>query len=274
MSDLIRKPAAIGYFYPEGLNNIKSLLASFNIAPPQKKIDAFGIVSPHAGYIYSGKTAYLGYSEINIKNNIIIVGPNHTGLGADCSIMTKGEYGFKDFSVPINSELAGAIINEADSPFISDELAHLQEHSVEVQIPLLYNIKKDFTIVPIVVSFIRYNDVLRASKAIFNALKKLNLLDDVLIVASSDMTHYESADEAKAKDNIAIKEILDLNPNGLYNKVREYGISMCGFIPASIMLNVAKMAGRTAAKLIDYTNSGEATGDYASVVGYSAIVVY
>ncbi len=271
---MIRKPAAIGYFYPEGLSNIKSLLASFNIVPPKEKIDAFGIISPHAGYVYSGKTAYSGYSEINIKNNIIIIGPNHTGLGADYSIMNSGEYGFKDFSVPVNAGLANAIINEKDSPFISDELAQLKEHSVEVQIPLLYNVKKDFTIVPIVVSFIRYDDVLRASRTIFNALKKLNLLNDVLIVASSDMTHYESADAAKTKDNIAIKEILDLNPNGLYNKVREHEISMCGFIPASIMLNVAKMAGRTHAKLVDYTNSGEVTGDYASVVGYSSIVVY
>ncbi len=271
---MIRKPAAIGYFYPEGLSNIKSLLASFNIAPPKEKIDAFGIISPHAGYVYSGKTAYSGYSEINIKNNIIIIGPNHTGLGVGYSIMNSGEYGFKDFSVPVNAGLANAIINEKDSPFISDELAQLKEHSVEVQIPLLYNVKKDFTIVPIVVSFIRYEDVLRASGTIFNALKKLNLLNDVLIVASSDMTHYESADAAKTKDNIAIKEILDLNPNGLYNKVREHEISMCGFIPASIMLNVAKMAGATHAKLVDYTNSGEVTGDYASVVGYSSIVVY
>ncbi|MHB1661026.1 MAG: AmmeMemoRadiSam system protein B [bacterium] len=271
---MIRKPAAMGYFYPEGLNNIKDLINSFNTAPPEEKIDAFGIISPHAGYIYSGKMAYAGFSNIDIKNNIIIIGPNHTGLGADYSVMNSGKYEFKDFSVSVNSVLADAIIEDAGSPFISDEAAHLKEHSVEVQIPLLYNLKKDFKIVPIVVSFIRYNDVLQASEAIFNALKKLNLLDDVLIVASSDMTHYESAESAKLKDNIAIKEMLDLNPRGLYEKVRENDITMCGFIPASIMLNVAKMAGRTKAKLIGYTNSGEVTGDYLSVVGYSSIVIY
>ncbi|MHB8231440.1 MAG: AmmeMemoRadiSam system protein B [bacterium] len=271
---MIRKPAASGYFYPEGLDNIKNLIDSFGIVPPKEKIDAFGIISPHAGYIYSGKMAYAGFSSINIKNNIIIIGPNHTGIGADYSVMNSGKYGFKDFSVPINEGLADAIINDNGSPFISDEPAHLKEHSIEVQIPLLYNLKKDFRIVPIIISFIRYNDVLQASKAIFNALKKLNLLDDVLIVASSDMTHYESAESAKLKDNIAIKEILDLNPGGLYNKVRENEITMCGFIPASVMLNVAKMAGHTKAKLIGYTNSGETTGDYSSVVGYSSIVIY
>ncbi len=271
---LIRKPAAIGYFYPEGLNNIRNLIDSLGIVPPKEKIDAFGIISPHAGYVYSGKTAYAGFSSINIKNNIIIIGPNHTGMGAGCSVINNGKYDFKDFSVPINAELAGAIIEDDGSPFVSDELAHLKEHSVEVQIPLIYNLKKDFKIVPIVVSFMRYNDVLDASKTIFNALKKLNLLDDVLIVASSDMTHYEPAESAGLKDNIAIKEMLDLNPPGLYEKVRKNNITMCGFIPAAIMINVAKMAGRTKSKLINYTNSGEATGDYSSVVGYSSIVIY
>ena len=271
---MIRKPAAIGYFYPEGIDNIKNLIDSFDVVPPKEKINAFGIISPHAGYVYSGKTAYAGFSSIKIKNNIIIIGPNHTGMGAGYSVMDNGKYDFKDFSVSINAELADAIIKDTGSPFISDELAHLKEHSVEVQIPLLYSFKKDFKIVPIMVSFIRYNDVLNASKAIFNALRKLNLLDDVLIVASSDMTHYEPAESARLKDDIAIKEILDLNPSGLYEKVGENNITMCGFIPASIMLNVAKMAGRTKSKLIGYTNSGEASGDYSSVVGYSSIVIY
>ena len=273
---MIRKAVAMGYFYPEGLNNINNFIDSFKADIPVagKKIDAFGIISPHAGYVYSGKIAYEGYSSIGIKNNIIIIGPNHTGMGADYSVMNKGKYDFKDFSVPINSKLADAIIDDADSPFIADEQAHLREHSVEVQIPLLYNFKKDFSIVPIVISFIRYNDVVNASKAIYNALKKLDLIDDVLIVASSDMTHYEPAESAKYKDDIAIKEILDLNSQGLYEKVRLNDITMCGFIPASIMLNVAKMAGRTKAKLIGYTNSGEVTGDYSSVVGYSSIVIY
>ena len=271
---MIRKPAAIGYFYPEGLNNIRSLIDSFGVVPPKEKINAFGIMSPHAGYIYSGKTSYSGFSSINIKNNIIVIGPNHTGIGAEFSLINKGKYDFQDFSVPINSELAEAIIKDDGSPFVSDELAHLKEHSVEVQIPLIYNLKKDFNIVPIVVSFISYNDVLNASKAIFNALKKLNLLDDVLIVASSDMTHYESAESARLKDDIAINEILNLNPRGLYEKVRENDITMCGFIPAAIMLNVAKMAGRTKSKLTGYTNSGDVSGDYSSVVGYSSIVIY
>ena len=110
----------MGYFYPEGLNNINNLIDSFKADIPVsgKKIDAFGIISPHAGYVYSGKIAYEGYSSIDIKNNIIIIGPNHTGLGADYSVMNKGKYDFKDFSVPINSKLADAIIEDADSPYI------------------------------------------------------------------------------------------------------------------------------------------------------------
>ncbi len=271
---MIRKPVAIGYFYPEGFNNIQDLIHSFNVTAPKEKIDAFGIISPHAGYVYSGKTAYAGFARVNIKNNIIIIGPNHTGMGAGYSVMDNGKYDFMDFSVLVNAELANAIIKENGSPFVSDELAHIKEHSVEVQIPLIFNLKQDFKIVPIVVSFISYKDVLEAAKAIFNALKKLNLLGDVLIVASSDMTHYEPAESAKFKDDIAIKEILDLNPRGLYDKVIEHDITMCGFIPASIMLNVAKMAGRTKSELIGYTNSGDVTGDYSSVVGYSSIVIY
>ena len=156
----------MGYFYPEGLNNINNLIDSFKADIPVsgKKIDALGIISPHAGYVYSGKIAYEGYSSIDIKNNIIIIGPNHTGLGADYSVMNKGKYDFKDFSVPINSKLADAIIEDAGSPFIADEQAHLREHSVEVQIPLIYNLKNDFSIVPIVISFIRYNDVINGTK--------------------------------------------------------------------------------------------------------------
>jgi hypothetical protein len=271
---MIRKPAAIGYFYPAGLSNINDVIASFNVPQKKVKIDAFGIISPHAGYVYSGKTAFMGYSEIIIKKNIIIIGPNHTGLGADFSIMDEGSYNFGDFNIPINSELAKAVVKEKNSPFKVDESAQLKEHSIEVQIPLIHYIKQDFSIVPIVVSFVRYDDVVKAAASIFNAIKRLGLLNDVLIVASSDMTHYESAGQAKIKDEIAISEILKLNPDGLYNKVRDNNISMCGFIPASIMINIAKMADRTNAKLINYTNSGESSGDYSSVVGYSSIIVY
>ncbi len=273
---MIRKPAVSGYFYPAGINNIKKLIASFNIPEvnEKEKIDAFGIVSPHAGYVYSGKTAFMGYSKIVIKNNIIILGPNHTGFGSDFSIIDEGAYNFSDFKIPVNSDLAKAIINENDSPFKVDELAQAKEHSIEVQIPLIHYFKDNFSIVPVVFSYIRYNDVVKAANAIYHAVEKSGLLNDVLIVASSDMTHYETAQNAKIKDEIAIRQILNLNAYGLYNKVMENGISMCGFIPASIMILTAKMSGRANAKLINYTNSGETTGDYSSVVGYSSIVVY
>lgn len=271
---MIRQPAAMGYFYPEGLDNINAFLSSFKIPARKEKYDAFGIVSPHAGYLYSGKTAYMGFSEINIKDNIIIIGPNHTGLGSGYSVISTGEYGFGDFKIPINSELAGAIIDGKDSPFVNDELAQVKEHSIEVQIPLIYSFKKNFKIVPIVVSFMRYGDVLHVSEVITNALRDLDLLDNTLIVASSDMTHYENAESAKKKDDIAMEEILKINPESLYGKVRDFGISMCGFIPVSIMLNIAKMAGHTKAKLVNYTNSGEVSGDYSSVVGYSSIIIY
>ncbi len=270
----VRNPAVAGAFYPADINHVNALIESFNVSIPENKINAFGIVSPHAGYVYSGKTALMGYSSINIKKNIIIIGPNHTGLGVGFSVMNKGSYNFDSFNVPINSALADEIINQTDSPFQSDEKAQLKEHSLEVQIPLLHYFKTDFSIVPLVISYVRYNDVVKAAKAIYNAIMKLDLLDDVLVVASSDMTHYESAEEAKAKDSIAISEILRLDSEGLYNKVIDNNISMCGFIPVSIMLLIAKMAGKNSAKLINYTNSGDASGDYSSVVGYSSIVVY
>ena len=271
---MTRNPAVAGSFYPADINQINALIKSFNVTPSDDKINAFGIISPHAGYVYSGKTALMGYSSIDVKKNIIIMGPNHTGLGLDFSVMNKGSYNFGAFNVPVNSILADEIINQKDSPFQSDYKAQLKEHSIEVQIPLLHYFRSDFSIVPIVISYIRYDDVIKSARAIFNALIKLDLIDDVLIVASSDMTHYESAEEAKIKDLIAINEIFRFDPEGLYNKVISNKISMCGFIPASIMLLVAKMAGKTNVKLINYTNSGESSGDYSSVVGYSSIVVY
>ncbi|RZD17235.1 MAG: AmmeMemoRadiSam system protein B [Candidatus Acididesulfobacter guangdongensis] len=270
----VRNPAVAGSFYPADINQINALIQSFNVSIPEHKINAFGIVSPHAGYVYSGKTAFMGFSSINIKKNIIIIGPNHTGLGAAFSVMNEGNYNFGSFNVPINSALADEIINQSDSPFQHDDKAQLKEHSLEVQIPLIHYFMTDFSIVPLVISYVRYNDVIKAAKAIYNAIVKLNLLDDVLVVASSDMTHYESAEEAEMKDSIAINEILRLDSEGLYNKVINNNISMCGFIPVSIMLLIAKMAGKNNAKLINYTNSGEASGDYSSVVGYSSIAVY
>lgn len=271
---MVREAAVIGYFYPNGLNNITDFIDSLGVIPPEKKIDAFGIISPHAGYVYSGKTAYTGFSNIKIKKTVIIIGPNHTGAGAAYSVLDRGYYSFGDFKVEINKELASAIIGEEGSPFVADDLAHSREHSVEVQIPLIYNLTKDFKIVPIVVSLIKRSDIEPAAAAIYNAIKKLSLTDDVLIVASTDMTHYESSESAKAKDSIAIKEILDMNPDGLYDKVIGHRISMCGFVPVTIMLKVAILAGKNHARLLSYTNSGDITGDYSNVVGYSSIAIY
>jgi hypothetical protein len=151
-------------------------------------------------------------------------------------------------------------------------MAHLQEHSLEVQLPFIQCLKRNFTIVPIQMMDTRLETCIEVGNAIASAIAEFNK-EGVLIVASSDMSHYVSAETAKRKDHAAIKRILDLDAQGLYNTVRDEGISMCGYGPVVTMIAACKSLGATKAELVKYTNSGDVSGDYDQVVGYAGIVV-
>jgi AmmeMemoRadiSam system protein B len=275
---MVRPPAVAGYFYKGSPEGLRKQVAEF-ITPAAIRKKVIGIVAPHAGLIYSGSVAGAVYSSIELPDTIVLVGPNHTGLGAPVSLMAKGAWETPLGVVAIDERLAAAIISK--SPRIQeDELAHLHEHSLEVQLPFIQYFKSDFKIVPIQMLDTRFETCQELGKSIASAIvdrrggkKGMYGSNSVLIVASSDMTHYEKASTAKEKDFKAIQQMLSLDPQGLYRVVKEFGITMCGYGPTVAMLTAAQLLGATKAEMVKYANSGETSGDYDQVVGYAGIIV-
>ena len=267
---MLRQPAVAGYFYQGSSSALKDQVAGF-LVPVARKIKARGILSPHAGLVYSGSVAGAVYSSIELPDAFVLIGPNHTGLGAPVSIMTSGQWMTPLGMVTVADDLAKSI--QSKSRLIrEDTLAHLREHSLEVQLPFIQFLKEEFTIVPIQMMDTRLETCIDLGNALAAAITEQ--ARDVLIIASSDMSHYVSADVADTKDHKAIKRILDLDAQGLFYTVRNENISMCGYGPAVAMITACKALGATKAELIKYTNSGEVSGDYDQVVGYAGIVVY
>ena len=264
-----RSPVVAGTFYPADAESLNAELDRL-IPSENEKRKAIGIISPHAGYIYSGAAAGELISAVTIPKKIIILGPNHTGLGPAASIMAEGMWSLPNGNVNIDSHLAEKLISNAEI-LSSDRLAHAREHSIEVQIPFLLHQRQDIDIVPIALMGLSIDSCRELGHSIAKAI--ISSDEDVLIVASSDMTHYESAESAERKDHMAIEKILALDPEGLLDVVVRNQISMCGVIPATVMLFAAKELGATKATLLRYTNSGEVSGDYEKVVGYAGMMV-
>lgn len=268
----IRKPAVAGQFYSSsnlGLNKQIEALIDKNL----DKLDVIACMLPHAGYMYSGGVTGFTISRINIKDKIILLGPNHTGYGAPFSIMTEGVWQTPLGEVKIDSNFAKQILNHSKD-LKEDELAHSYEHSLEVELPFLQYFKPDFEIVPIVVLSDELNILKEIGKALADTIKDAHLLGSILIVASSDMTHYEPQVQAQKKDKEAIEAIIELDEDKLMHRIKRLNISMCGYAPTIIMLAAAKLLGAKSAKLIKYQTSGDVTSDTSSVVGYAGIIIY
>jgi AmmeMemoRadiSam system protein B len=273
---MLRSAAVAGYFYKASPDDLRKQVEGF-IMPGATKRKAVGIIAPHAGLIYSGPVAGAVYSSIEIPDTLVLIGPNHTGLGAAVSLMAKGSWETPLGTVEIDEKLAASILGQSYH-VQEDSLAHLREHSLEVQLPFIQYFKDKFKIVPIQMLDTRLDTCRDLGRAIAEAIKEKRQADvhtrqDVLIVASSDMSHYEKAARAKEKDSKAIQRILDLDPEGLYKVVRDYEITMCGYGPAVAMLVAAKILGASKAELIKYSNSGDTSGDYDKVVGYAGVVI-
>jgi predicted class III extradiol MEMO1 family dioxygenase len=289
---MLRQPAVAGRFYKGTPESLKKQVQDFVIPNAERK-KALGILSPHAGLMYSGSVAGAVYSRIELPDTFVLIGPNHTGLGAPISLMARGGWETPLGTVEIDEPLAASILLKS-SRIHEDSLAHLREHSLEVQLPFIQYFKRDFKIVPIQMLDTRLETCIEVGRAVGEAIQERrgqsaegrgrkddksairnpqSEIPGVLIVASSDMSHYESAASAKEKDFKAIHHILDLDPEGLYRTIKDYGITMCGYGPAVAMLVACKLLGATKAELINYTNSGEVSGDYEHVVGYAGIVV-
>jgi len=234
------------------------------------KEEVIGLVAPHAGYIYSGPVVGATISRIKFKDTFIIMGPNHTGSGNPLSIMTEGVWKTPLGEVEIDSELAKKIL-AASGSLQEDHVAHQYEHSLEVQLPFLQYFKPDIKLVPIILAPASGAIYKEIGQEIARAIKELNR--EVVIIASSDMNHYEPQESTQRKDDQALEAILDLNEDELLKRVQEFNISMCGYAPAVSLISAAKELGATGAELVRYQTSGDTTGDYTTVVGYAGIIV-
>lgn len=270
----IRPPAVAGQFYPATEQALRKQIESFSDTKEisaVKKV-ALGCMLPHAGYMYSGMVAYSVVAQLEIKNNLILLGPNHTGMGPAFSIMDEGSWDTPFGGVAINTKLAKKLKDKA--PMLkSDYTAHQFEHSIEVELPLLQYFKKGITFVPMVIAGSDFKNYQRLGLQIAAAIQELQLEKDTLIIASSDMTHYEDLKTARVKDTKAIQAILQLDETKLWEKIQDLDITMCGYAPAIVMISAAKALGAKKGELVKYQTSGDVTGDNSSVVGYAGIII-
>lgn len=227
------------------------------------------VLSPHAGLIYSGSVAGAVFSAIEMPDTAVLIGPNHTGNGANISIMYEGNWEIPTATMDIDGALAKRIMKHA--PMVeSDESAHMYEHSLEVQLPFLAHFSRGVKIVPITIMSATLPELRALGDGLAESIEGIGYR--VLTVASSDMSHYVPDETAKKKDKLAIDRMLAMDPDGLYKVVRRESITMCGYMPAVVMLQCAIRLGATEARLVKYTTSAEVSGDYDHVVGYAGMI--
>ena len=269
MASLIRHPAVAGRFYPSDPDDLRAEVES-HLSPPQQTVSAMGCVVPHAGYVYSGDVAGAVYARLDLPRRIILLCPNHTGMGHPLAIMSTGAWQTPLGQAPIDSEVAADLKRRC--PLLGEDSdAHRAEHGAEVQLPFLQVRRPDFMFVPIVLGT-GFPEVLQAlGETIADVVHTVS--EPVLIIASSDMNHYENETITRVKDQKAIERILVMDAPGLFDVVMNEEISMCGFGPAVAMLTAAKRLGATGAELVRYATSGDISGDRERVVGYAGIIV-
>jgi hypothetical protein len=270
---MIRPPAVAGRFYTadarELARQIKDFCVEFS-GNGKEKIAARGCVVPHAGYMYSGGVAGAVYSALQIPAKCILIGPRHFPRGEAMAILTEGSWQTPFGEAQIDSTLAKALAKAC--PLLrEDAIAHEREHSLEVQLPFLQRLGRDVRFVPVLLGTDRYADLEKLGNAIAQVV--VAETQPVLLIASSDMNHYENDVVTRTKDKLAIDKILALDARGLYDTVRAEGITMCGYAATVAMLVALKKLGAQEAKLIRYATSGDVTGDREEVVGYAGIII-
>jgi AmmeMemoRadiSam system protein B/AmmeMemoRadiSam system protein A len=265
---MVRNPYVAGYFYPGTASELRAMIAKFTDKNAPKE-EAIGLLVPHAGYQYSGMVTGATVSRIKFKDTFIIIGPTHSGMGRPFSVMAAGAWKTPLGEVEVDEELARKLIG-VSRHLEEDYQAHQEEHAVEVQLPFLQYFKPDVRIVPIILAGATINDYKEIGRDIAKAIKELKR--EVVIMASGDMTHYEPHDTAREKDMKAVEAMLALDEDELARRYRRLSISMCAYGPVACLITAAKELGATGAELVKYQTSGDATGDYAAVVGYAGII--
>jgi AmmeMemoRadiSam system protein B len=263
----MRAPAVSGQFYPRSINDLdRQISRCFENVPSGEK-PVLGAVVPHAGYIYSGNTAAYVYSVLPGADTFVLLGPNHTGHGSPVAVSSE------KWSTPLGEVSSDIEIIKALPKRIidMDESAHRYEHSIEVQLPFLQHRFSDFKIVSICMMMQDEETAFDVGMEIAEAVRKVN--KKVVIIASSDFSHYKQEKVAREDDAYFISSILEMDIPGFYRKLYEREASVCGYGPISAMLTATKALGAKKASLLKYSTSGDVTGDLAAVVGYAGIIV-
>jgi len=271
----MRAPAVSGQFYPDSRQGINEFIKQCLAADPASaknvsRMKARGIILPHAGYIYSGKVAVTTVSKILPAQKLIILGPNHTGLGEPFSLWPKDAWEVPGADIPIDEKLTSDILAAGDL-IKADRLAHLREHSIEVELPILQYFFKRFSFAAIACQTASLAEYEKIAGQICSAVKKQK--EDVLLVASSDMTHYEPDAAARKKDTKVLEHIVALDPEGMLETIDTLASSMCGAAPVAILLCCLRKLGARKAQVALYQTSGDSGGDYNEVVGYAGVII-
>ena len=272
MNPLVRSPAVAGRFYPGDDESLRQTIRDFSngASKGSHKQSVLAAISPHAGYVYSGAVAAETLEQIEIPETVVLLGPSHTGKGAPVALSTA-TWQMPMGDVPVNQEFAQDLLNESEI-IVADELAHKYEHSLEVQIPFLQMAQPNLSIVPICISHLPYHILNEVGLALAEVIKKNNT-ENILVVASTDMTHYKPREVAEKQDHYVLEKLINMDPAIVYKSVIENDISMCGIMPVTVALIAALKLGATKTELIRYTDSGEISGDTTQVVGYAGLLI-
>lgn len=224
---------------------------------------------PHAGYVYSGHVAGAVFSKILFPRKILILGVRHFPRGENAAILSSGAWRTPLGDAPVDPKLAELV--RMTCPLLrEDQLAHRDEHSLEVQLPFLQVLSPDFSFVPIALGALRFEALVEIGQAIATAVTASP--EEFLLVTTSDLNHYEDDALTRKKDRLALERLLSLDPRGLYDVCREERISMCGLGPAVAMLTALNVLNVQKAELVRYGTSADVSGDASSAVGYAGLI--
>jgi AmmeMemoRadiSam system protein B len=265
-----RQPVVAGRFYDADPARLASEVDGYLAAATPGAGRTLLAMVPHAGYVYSGAVCGRTLARAALAPTVLLLGPNHTGLGRPFALWPDGVWRVPGASLPVDTELASALL-AADPRIEPDTAAHLREHSIEVILPFLHRLDPSVTIVPLAIASRVFEDVEGVGRAIGRALAAFSR--PVSVVVSSDMSHYVSHDDARRLDSLALDAAVALDPRGLFDAVRAHSISMCGVLPMTAGLYAALEMGATRGQLAAYATSGEVSGDYDQVVGYAGVLV-
>jgi hypothetical protein len=267
------RPAAwAGQFYPGRKEALQAEIKKYDAGvAAQDKKKCLGIMVPHAGYMYSGHVAGAAYSRIEVPERVVILAPKHRMPGADIALSPDDEWQTPLGVIKVCADLNAEILRHCPMAKL-DTIAHAQEHSAEVHVPFIQYYNPNACITPIVLHSRDYAELRGMGEGIAQAIRAVG--QDALIVASSDMSHFEAQAFTEQEDKLALDRVVALDDSGLLETVVKNNITMCGYAPTVVMLAACKELGAKEARLVKYATSGDVTGDYSSVVGYASVLVW